>query len=231
MFSVKSARSYFPITVVYEDKDAFKPSTAYLIGYEPHSVLPLGMNIFTKYAADTPSPLRGYVMGTSTVVKKLLAEGTTCALCPGGVQECLYMQEGLEVAFLRKRTGFVKIALELGVPLVPAFSFGQTPHYTYARPLIDWPSKVLPTSAHPMSRLARRIGYLPMLAWGWMGTALPRPVPMYIVVGKPIEVPRVYSPSLEQVHNYLDKFISALQHLFETHKAQADYPQERLVVY
>ena len=31
-FSVRSARAYFPITVVYEDRDGFKPNTAYLIG-------------------------------------------------------------------------------------------------------------------------------------------------------------------------------------------------------
>lgn len=38
-----------------------------MTGYEPHSVLPLGISIFTRYAPDTPPALKGYVMGTSTV--------------------------------------------------------------------------------------------------------------------------------------------------------------------
>jgi hypothetical protein len=35
---------------------------------------------------------------------------------------------------------------------VPVFAFGQTPHYSYARPLIDFPKKTVPSTAHPMSR-------------------------------------------------------------------------------
>ncbi len=30
------------------------------------------------------------------------------AVCPGGVKECIYMQRGQEVAYLRKRHGFVR---------------------------------------------------------------------------------------------------------------------------
>ncbi len=68
----------------------------------------------------------------------------SCVLCPGGVRECFYMQPlriewgggkergggtakhcggavrlyGQEVAYLTKRTGFVRMALEEGVDLV-----------------------------------------------------------------------------------------------------------------
>lgn len=221
--------------------------------HEPHSVLPLGMSIFTRYSASVPAPLKGYVMGTSAVfwapimrnmcwwlgiravsrdvIKRTLARGTSCAICPGGVQECLYMQEGFEVVFLQKRTGFIRIALEQGVPVVPVFAFGQTPHYTYHRPFIDWPHNVVPTPAHPVSRVARRIGWLPMIAWGWMGTAMPRRVPMYIVVGKPIQMPRVEDPSPELVQKYLALFISEVERLFDSHKTRAGYPEERLLVY
>lgn len=45
-----------------------------------------------------------------------------------------------------------RLALETGSPLVPVFAFGQTPHYSYARPLIDFPRKVVPTGGNPMSR-------------------------------------------------------------------------------
>jgi hypothetical protein len=44
------------------------------------------------------------------------------------------MAPGIEVAFLRKRTGFVRLALQQGVPLVPAFAFGQTDMYRWIRP-------------------------------------------------------------------------------------------------
>ncbi len=42
-----------------------------------------------------------------------------CSLCPGGVQECLHMQhDGSETAYLKRRHGFVKLAMAAGVPLV-----------------------------------------------------------------------------------------------------------------
>jgi 2-acylglycerol O-acyltransferase 2 len=54
-----------------------------------------------------------------------LAEGKCCILVPGGVQECLTMEHNVETLFLKKRTGFVKLALTHGAPIVPAFAFGQ----------------------------------------------------------------------------------------------------------
>ena len=44
-------------------------------------------------------------------------------LCP---QECLYMAQDRETIFLRKRFGFVKMALQTGAHLMPAFAFGQS---------------------------------------------------------------------------------------------------------
>lgn len=40
--------------------------------------------------------------------------------------ECLYMEQGKETIFLRKRFGFVKLAIQSGAHLVPAFAFGQS---------------------------------------------------------------------------------------------------------
>ena len=45
------------------------------------------------------------------------------ALCS---QECLYLEQHRETIFLRKRFGFVKMALQTGAHLMPAFAFGQS---------------------------------------------------------------------------------------------------------
>lgn len=50
-------------------------------------------------------------------MKRLLAQGITCVLNPGGVQECLWLEKGgAEHVFLRSRVGFVRWAGGWGQP-------------------------------------------------------------------------------------------------------------------
>lgn len=55
-------------------------------------------------------------------------------------------------------------------------------------------------------------------------------VPLYMVIGRPIQVPKVEEPSAEQIQHYLDLFIGRLEQMYEQHKAKAGYPDSKLVV-
>ncbi|EFN51306.1 hypothetical protein CHLNCDRAFT_10860, partial [Chlorella variabilis] len=225
---------YFPMTIEFEDKDAFKEDRPFVVGYEPHSVLPVGSCMFTTYAQSPvpPSLTNTHIAVTGTVflapymrnflwwmgcrsasrevLQSSLASGTTVVLCPGGVQECFYMdpQPDREVVFLKQRTGFIRLAMRAGAPVVPVFAFGQTPHYSFVR----------------------RIGYVPMFVWGYLGSAVPYQVPMHLVVGKPIHVPHRADPSPEEVWQHLEQYIAALAGIFERHKAAAGHPDATLTI-
>lgn len=257
-FSLSSAFKYFPVTVVYEDFEALNEKRPFVVGYEPHSVLPQGICAFCEYAADSPplglqkarilvssaafwAPVMRHLWwwlgcrpASRSVAKKLLLKGHTVALCPGGVQECIYMQPGVEVAYLKSRRGFIRLALEAGSPIVPVFAFGQSKMFQYIRPLLDPPHfGLVPKTL--WARIARRIGYAPMIIWGLWGTAMPRPVALRIVVGKPIDVPLLggdkQGASPELVDLYLKKFIVELENLYKRHKKEAGYMNEDLIVY
>lgn len=44
------------------------------------------------------------------------------------------MQKGSETAFLKKRKGFIRIAMQNGSAVVPCFAFGQSGVYHWFRP-------------------------------------------------------------------------------------------------
>ncbi|KAL4422738.1 hypothetical protein ABPG75_008935 [Micractinium tetrahymenae] len=255
--SIEEMRAWFPISVVFEDEAAFKDAGPFVIGYEPHSVLPLGMCIFLPNARGMPASLTNTVVAaTSTVflapgmrhmafwmgcrsasreaslpvLRRALAGGSNVALTPGGVQECFYMSTDpdQEVVYLRRRSGFVRLAIEAGAPIVPVFAFGQTPHYKFWRPFIDWPRRLIPPGA--MGSFVRRIGYVPLLACGWLGTAVPHQVPMHVVVGKPIRVQQNAAPSPEEVQRTLQRYIAELSRIFQQYKAAAGHAQATLTV-
>nr|XP_024394341.1 diacylglycerol O-acyltransferase 2-like isoform X2 [Physcomitrium patens] len=175
----KYAPAYFPIKVVFDDENAFDSKKSYVFAAEPHSLLPIGIIALQPLSGNLPVPnLRALAtsavfwtpvvrhvwswLGVSRVTRKFMTEflqkGTSVIIIPGGVQECLYMERGREVVYLKKRYGFVKVALETGSLIVPTFCFGQTNCYKWWKPTGQW-----------YSRLSRRIGFTPLVFWGRYG--------------------------------------------------------------
>jgi 2-acylglycerol O-acyltransferase 2 len=44
------------------------------------------------------------------------------------------MKPGLELVFLKKRKGFIRLAMQHGSPIIPVYAFGQNGTYGWLRP-------------------------------------------------------------------------------------------------
>lgn len=210
-------------------------------GYEPHSALPVGLPAaFCDLSPLCPAALKpvrtlassacfrvplvrhlwwwlGGRHASGDSARALLASGHSVALCPGGVRECAHLKAGAETVFLSGRPGFVRLALQAGAPILPAFAFGQTRAYSFALP---GPPLFSPRF---VSTLARRLGAMPLLLWGAGGSPLPHRVPIKVVVGAPVQGAEgaVADPSPELVAATLDAYVAALQALYKRHAAAA----------
>ncbi|XP_058073361.1 diacylglycerol O-acyltransferase 2D-like isoform X3 [Magnolia sinica] len=182
----KYACGYFPITLHVEDIKAFDPNQAYVFGFEPHSVLPIGVVALANFTGFMPLPKIKVLASTA-------------------------------VAFLKARKGFVRIAIEMGRPLVPVFCFGQSNIYKWWKP-----------NGKLYAHISRAIKFTPILFWGIFGSPIPYRHPMHVVVGRPIEFKKNTQPSVEEVDAIHGQFVAAFEELFEKHKASAGHPQLQL---
>ncbi|XP_020710521.2 2-acylglycerol O-acyltransferase 2-A-like [Athalia rosae] len=143
--------------------------------------------------------------------------GRATVLAVGGASESLKCKPGTYRIILKRRKGFVRIALKHGTPLVPVFSFGETDLYSQ----VDNPEGSYLRSIQEMLR--KFTGIAPVLPIGrglfqYSFGIIPQRRPVTVVVGEALDVPKIPEPTREQIDDYHTKFIEKLVHLFETNK-------------
>lgn len=157
---------------------------------------------------------------TRQAFSSTLEERGSVLLVPGGQAEMLEQHAGRkEVRVYTKHKGFIRMAIEHGTPLVPMLSFKEGELMDNIKaPLVQrWFIKNL---AFPFPYFPYGRGFLP----------IPRKVNATIVVGAPIHVEKIESPTGEDVDKVHAQYFAALEEMFHTHKAEAGCGDYKLVL-
>ncbi|PNI41825.1 AWAT2 isoform 1 [Pan troglodytes] len=172
--------------------------------------------------------LREYVMSTgacsvsrSSIDFLLTHKGTgnMVIVVIGGLAECRYSLPGSSTLVLKNRSGFVRMALQHGVPLIPAYAFGETDLYDqhiftpggFVNRFQKWFQSMV--HIYPCAFYGR--GFTKN-SWG----LLPYSRPVTTIVGEPLPMPKIENPSQEIVAKYHTLYIDALRKLFDQHKTK-----------
>lgn len=214
------------------------PSKQFIFGVHPHGIhcIPLGQFTAQHSAFDRTFPNlygpkltgiaatvifklpvvrelffhMGYIDASRSVCQEALQAGQSLFICVGGEEEALYTTKGKDIVVLQKRKGFVRLALSYGAAVVPVFGVGNNDTYQTYSFLLKW-----------RLWLQKRTGIaLPLFHGRWF-TTLPYPVPIQLLVGKPIitPTPKVpgYRPDEALVDEYHAKYMEALKVMHARH--------------
>ena len=181
----------------------------------------------------------GYIDASRATAQAALQAGQSLFVCTGGEEESLWTTPGTDMVVLNKRKGFVRLALQHGAHLVPVMGIGNTDMFAvrkkaYVLLLLSQRERRLTLTHTAMFLFNRRIpfcnantiGYkktffiaLPIFHGRWF-TPLPYQVPIKVVMGKPLAIPRMgnqQKPDPVFVDKYNAAYIGALKALHSNH--------------
>ncbi|CAK9068127.1 Diacylglycerol O-acyltransferase 2 (AtDGAT2) [Durusdinium trenchii] len=146
----------------------------------------------------------------ATSIQKALNGGDSIGLFPGGVAEMVRTDSTKENLLLRSRKGFVRIAMQQKVPIVPVYVFGQSVLWSQV-PLPRWVDAQPKCGESGGERLSRWIQASIILPYGRFGSLVPQKKQLLYAVGNPIE------PG-DNINTTHDAVVAAVQTLYDTYK-------------
>ena len=225
-------RNYFSLQLIKTvDLD---PRKTYIFAVHPHGILPFGgmMNMssdITGFELLFPGIQRRGLAASFTfyiplyrdfllaagicdaaryTARGLLEKGISIYLVPGGATEALYSSPDADILVLKKRLGFIRLALQHGASVVPVFSFNETNTFSQ----FSGNNSIL-------NRIKAQFQAIFGISLPLIKNIIPRRVPVTSVCGKPIDLPKIPEPSDEIVRYHLDRYINELQALYQQHKS------------
>jgi hypothetical protein len=239
---LKPMLDYFDYEAIYTDeknvRDAIVNGKNFLFAAQPHGILSfVGMCAAVSKPDDViqvptavasavlQTPLLKNLMGIFNLVdasahnlKKILKGGGSVLIYVGGIAELFKSCRTEERLYLKKRKGFIKLALREGVDVVPIYLFGNT--------------SVLSALKHgPLATLSRKLQVSLTLFWGKFYLPIPRDEKILYVVGKPLGLPHIEEPTQEDVDKWHAIYCDEVQKLFEMYKERVPmYKHKKLFV-
>jgi hypothetical protein len=136
--------------------------------------------------------------------------GVSVGLMVGGIAEMFMIRRDHERIKLKDRKGFVRVALEHGVPILPVYMFGANQVLDFGPP---W-----------LQRISRRMRASVGMIYGVWGLPIPRRLPIFKVTGKPLDVgPAMrkdhpdFAARVDEIHV---QFIEEIQRIYYTHRGK-----------
>jgi len=231
--------NYFPIRLVKTSE--LDPDKNYILGSHPHGLLASGcFGAFATEGADVSKVFPGLEVHVHTLAVNfwfplnrewILGLGAASAsresisylqskkggqasvIVIGGAAESIYTSQYEISLVLKKRKGFIKMALKHGSQLVPTFSFGEAHVYNILpTPIGSWIRNLQEYVRHV-------VGIAPVIFFGRgmfqynMGM-IPHRKPIHVVVGTPIHVTKTENPTVEEVEELHRQYMDALVDLY-----------------
>jgi 1-acyl-sn-glycerol-3-phosphate acyltransferase len=129
--------------------------------------------------------LKGAIPARQSAMKKALAKGRSLTLIPGGTSEIFYSRKGAEERWNGTHKGFLKLAMDQGIPVVPIYieNEQQLLNYEWDIPFLDsiglWLMGVS-TAINPILQ-----GLMPHNVQTWWNTGVTSSVATRTHIGSP----------------------------------------------
>ncbi|CAK0785740.1 hypothetical protein CVIRNUC_008951 [Coccomyxa viridis] len=219
-------RRYFRARGIVPVPPYCEPGKRYIFAHFPHAVFPMGPWLSFPLCGvpltGVPAPMYGAVasvllqlpyfkhvfafMGCRPADKPVILKTLKTASIGIIVEGIRGIYDGATIdqerIFLEARKGFVKCAIQAGADLVPVYHLGSSQMFRF-------------TGNKEYSRILRASV---CLFWGRWFLPVPYKHDIISLVGQPITVRQVDSPSQEEVDEVHQRFKAAIRALFDEHK-------------
>lgn len=235
----RAGLDYNPIRCVpWSTTATLSPSRQYVFAVHPHGIHCMPLSQFTTYGSDFDVQFPGlvghcitglaatvmfklplvreiflawgYVDASRTVADRVLGCGRSVLVCTGGEEESMYTTGGRDIVVLRKRKGFIRLALSHGADIVPVFGVGNSDTY-----------RTYDLFTRQRMWLQKNAGIALPIFHGRYCTPLPYKVPIRVLIGEPIQTPapkvRGERPDEDLVDKFHTEYIAALKDLYGKH--------------
>ncbi|RPD58967.1 DAGAT-domain-containing protein [Lentinus tigrinus ALCF2SS1-7] len=221
------------------------PDRPYVFGYHPHGIIGMGATCTfatesTGFSAAFPGIIPHLLtlasnfrapfyrdiilaMGICSVSKQSCSNilkggpGQAITIVVGGAAESLSAHPGTADLTLRKRLGFIKVAIQHGADLVPVFSFGENDIYR------QMPNEKGTTLYSLQKKFQNMFGFTLPLFHGrgllnYNLGLMPYRRRIVAVIGHPIHVVQCDKPSLQEIMHVQQQYIDELMWIWHTYK-------------